>query len=126
MTGWRDRPGAPAPGTPLCRLDEIPVDNGREFAFGEGHGRFGIVLFRVDGAVRAYVNECPHFHVRLNARPEEFCVYDFDGRRDLMCAHHTAMFHLDDGVCYEGPCAGGRLEPVEVEERGAVVRVGGK
>jgi nitrite reductase/ring-hydroxylating ferredoxin subunit len=40
-----------------------------------------------------------------------------------MCAHHTAMFRLDDGTCYEGPCAGGRLVPVDVVERDGRVEV---
>jgi hypothetical protein len=43
-----------------------------------------------------------------------FCVDEIEGRRDLMCVHHTAMFHLDDGHCYDGPCKGERLLAVDV------------
>lgn len=121
---WRDRPNAPACGTTLARVEDIPADNGLERVFGDGPSRFRVVLFRTGGGVRAYVNECPHFHVPFNFREGEFCVYDFDGQRDLMCAHHTAMFHLDDGACYEGPCMGGRLEAVDVEDRDGVLRIG--
>jgi len=30
----------------------------------------------------------------------------------LMCAHHTAMFHLEDGKCFDGPCMGAHLTPI--------------
>lgn len=117
MSGWHTRPNAPAPGTPLCAAGEVPLDNGREFVFGAGSQAFRLVLFRSERGVRAYVNECPHFHVPYNFDKDVFCVYDIDGRRDLMCAHHTAMFHLDDGHCYEGPCAGATLAAVPLAER---------
>jgi nitrite reductase/ring-hydroxylating ferredoxin subunit len=32
-----------------------------------------------------------------------------------MCAHHTAMFHLDDGHCYDGPCKGERLVAIDID-----------
>lgn len=138
MSDWRDRPNAPAPGTPLCPAAEVPADNGREVAFGAGERAFRVVLFRVDGdapaaaqgrasvaaGVRAYVNECPHFRIPFNFRDDVFCVYDIDGQRDLMCAHHTAMFHLADGACYEGPCAGARLAEVPLAERDGLLVVG--
>jgi nitrite reductase/ring-hydroxylating ferredoxin subunit len=115
---WRDRPNAPASGTPLCTLDEVPGDNGLERVFGAGDRAFRVVLFKVgDGAggLRAYVNECPHVNIPYEFSADVFCVYEIEGRRDLMCAHHTAMFHLDDGRCYDGPCKGERLIAVDVD-----------
>jgi nitrite reductase/ring-hydroxylating ferredoxin subunit len=123
MTGWADRPNAPAPGTALCALAEVPDDNGLERVFGEGPRAFRVVVFRVPDGVRAYVNECPHVHVPFSFSDDVFCVYDVEGRRDLMCAHHAAMFHLDDGVCWDGPCAGERLVPVDVDVVEGRVRV---
>ena len=38
-------------------------------------------------------------------------VFDDD---EVLCAHHTAIFKLGDGHCFEGPCLGSRLEPVAV------------
>jgi len=32
-----------------------------------------------------------------------------------MCAHHSALFRFDDGLCIDGPCAGAALEAVPVE-----------
>jgi len=120
---WRARPNAPVSGTPLAPLDEVPADNGLERVFGEGPKAFRVVLFRVADGVRAYVNECPHAQIPYNFSADVFCVYDIDGRRDLMCAHHTAMFHLDDGGCYDGPCRGEALDPVEVRVDAGVVRI---
>lgn len=112
--GWRDRPHAPAAGTRLCALAELPEDNGLERRFGEGERAFRVVVFRAGDGARAYVNECPHFHVRLNFREAVFCVYDLGEGRQLMCAHHTAMFRIDDGACVDGPCVGDRLLAVDV------------
>jgi nitrite reductase/ring-hydroxylating ferredoxin subunit len=120
---WRDRPGAPAAGTVLGALEDLPPDNGVERVFGDGERAFRMVLFRVGDGVRAYVNECPHVHIPFQFSTDVFCVYDIEGRRDLMCAHHNAMFHLDDGQCYDGPCKGQRLVAVDVEVRDGALRV---
>jgi len=128
MSGsWRDRPHAPATGTALCGVDEVPDDNGLERVFGAGARAFRVVLFRVadgDGSgIRAYVNECPHVQIPYHFSADVFCVYDIEGRRDLMCAHHAAMFHLDDGQCYDGPCKGERLIEVDIALDAGIVRV---
>jgi nitrite reductase/ring-hydroxylating ferredoxin subunit len=116
MSGdWRDRPNAPAPGTALGTFAELPSDNGVERVFGAGDRAFRMVLFRVGDGVRAYVNECPHVRIPFQFSADVFCVYDIEGRRDLMCAHHTAMFHLDDGHCYDGPCKGERLVAIDID-----------
>lgn len=120
---WRARPNAPAAGTSLAALDEVPDDNGLERVFGAGPQAFRVVLFRVGGGVRAYLNECPHVHIPYQFAADVFCLYDVDGRRDLMCAHHTAMFNLDDGLCYSGPCRGERLVAVDVALDAGTVRV---
>jgi len=124
LADWRTRANAPDPGALLARLDDIPAgNNGLEVRFGEGELAFRVVLFRVADTVRAYVNECPHFQIALNFEPGVFCVYEIDGQRDLMCAHHTAMFHLLDGHCYDGPCAGDRLCGVDVCVEAGEVRI---
>jgi nitrite reductase/ring-hydroxylating ferredoxin subunit len=120
---WRARPNAPAAGTLLAALDEVPADNGLERVFGEGPRAFRVVLFKVEAGVRAYVNECPHVHIPYHFSSDVFCVYEIEGRRDLMCAHHTAMFHLDDGHCYDGPCKGERLLAVDVAVEDGAVRI---
>ena len=32
----------------------------------------------------------------------------------LMCAHHSAMFRFEDGLCIDGPCQGAALTPVAI------------
>jgi nitrite reductase/ring-hydroxylating ferredoxin subunit len=59
-----------------------------------------MVLRRGENA-RAYRNVCPHFSIPLNYEPNTFCAY---GNEPLMCAHHSAMFRFEDGVCVNGPC----------------------
>lgn len=124
MNRWQDRPHAPAPGARLCDAAQVPVGGALGVELGQGLRAFRLVLARCEAGWRAYVNECPHFRVRLEAEPGRFCTYEIDGRLDLMCAHHTAMFHLSDGACYDGPCAGGRLEAVPVVERDGLLCVG--
>jgi nitrite reductase/ring-hydroxylating ferredoxin subunit len=120
---WRARPHAPSVGTALATLDAVPADNGLERVFGDGPQAFRVVLFRVGEGVRAYLNECPHVHIPFEFSADVFCVYEIDGHRDLMCAHHAAMFHLADGHCWDGPCRGERLIPVDVHITDGVVCV---
>jgi len=123
VSDWRTRPHAPSAGTPLAPLGVVPHDNGLERVFGDGPRAFRVVLFRLGDDVRAYLNECPHVHIPFNFSADVFCVYEIDGHRDLMCAHHTAMFHLADGHCWDGPCRGERLIPVDVRIDDGVVCV---
>ncbi|SDV50972.1 Rieske (2Fe-2S) protein [Chitinasiproducens palmae] len=68
---------------------------------------------RVDGVARGYLNRCAHQSVPLDWNPGQF--FDTDGL--IVCAMHGARFRADDGVCIEGPCRGGRLQPLQVVER---------
>jgi nitrite reductase/ring-hydroxylating ferredoxin subunit len=98
---WRERPNAPAAGTPLAALDEVPADNGLERVFGEGPRAFRVVLFKVEAGVRAYVNECPHVRIPYHFSSDVFC----------------------DGHCYDGPCKGERLLAVDVAVEDGAVRI---
>jgi nitrite reductase/ring-hydroxylating ferredoxin subunit len=111
MTDWRALPFAPPTGTRLCAAGEVPDGQGKEIVFGEGKDAFRIVLFRLGERVHAYHNCCPHFSLPLNYEPGLFHIL---GGGVLMCAHHTAMFRIEDGDCIDGPCAGARLTPVAV------------
>ncbi len=105
-------------GAVLCRLDEIPDPGGKGFA-PPGRPRFFVV--RVDGAVRGYVNSCPHQGVNLDWNPDRFLTRDKDL---IQCATHGARFVIETGECIAGPCRGRALTPVAVRiEHGAVVLV---
>ena len=117
---WDERPFAPALGTALCPVDAVPEATGHGLRFGEGKQAFEMLLVRRGPAVWGYVNQCPHFKVPVNARPDTFV----NSRGLIMCAWHYAMFRLEDGYCVEGPCQGLALKPVPIHIDGATIRVG--
>jgi nitrite reductase/ring-hydroxylating ferredoxin subunit len=121
MDAWRSLPHAPAAGTPLCDASEVPEGGAREVQFGEGKDVFGVLLLRRGEQVWAYCNRCPHYSVPLNYEPQVFHVFDGE---ILMCAHHTAMFRVVDGYCYEGPCMGAHLEALPLQRDGTLLRIG--
>jgi nitrite reductase/ring-hydroxylating ferredoxin subunit len=96
-------------GFPVHR--EISEGGGKEVVFGTGHEAFRVLLLRTGTGVVAYHNCCPHFSLPLNYEPDIFHIFDGE---DLMCAHHTAMFKIATGECFDGPCAGATLTAVPV------------
>jgi len=84
-----------------CCAGSTPVPQGacKELRYGEGDASFALLLYRRGAEIHAYVNSCPHFGLPLNARADEFLLYN-DGL--IMCAHHSAVFSLVDGRCVEG------------------------
>ncbi|WP_407971678.1 Rieske (2Fe-2S) protein [Burkholderia pyrrocinia] len=96
--------------TQLCRFSDVP-DGGARVVDEAFIGRPVIVVRRGE-QVWAYVNRCPHFSVPLDFVPGNVSCYR---SQVLMCAHHSALFRFDDGVCIDGPCSGSALEAVAVE-----------
>jgi nitrite reductase/ring-hydroxylating ferredoxin subunit len=109
---WKALPFAPRPGTYLCTLEDVPDGAGIERVFGEGSDPFRVLLLRRGSNVWAYRNLCPHFSIPLNYEPQKFVTFDGEV---LMCAHHTAFFRFDDGRCFDGPCEGAHLQPIDIE-----------
>jgi len=75
-----------------------------------GAGGFAV---RHGGAVRAYVNRCPHMGTELDWQPGEF--FEESGLY-LVCATHGALFEPATGLCVAGPCRGATLERVRTRE----------
>lgn len=73
-----------------------------------------VLLARRGDEVYAYLNRCPHTGAPLDWVPGQFLDLQ---RRYLQCANHAALFRLEDGVCVAGPCAGDRLQSVEISLR---------
>lgn len=126
MTGapghsYLHRPGAPPPGTQLCRLDALPPSGARGFLFGEDVYRFDMFVVWRDGRLTAYVNDCPHAHTPLDYLPDRF--FNLEASH-LLCGTHGAMFRIHDGFCVSGPCKGKRLTPVPVKLDGDMIRIG--
>lgn len=113
MTGnpdyWRLRPRAPAPGTDLCPLDEVPEATGREFVFGRGKAAFSMFVVRRGMQVWGYLNICPHFSLPLNYRANAFLNPE---ATLIRCTMHFAEFRIEDGCCVSGACEGCFLDPL--------------
>jgi nitrite reductase/ring-hydroxylating ferredoxin subunit len=103
----------------LCGTDEVAEGRGRGFRLGHGTEQVAVFVIRSGGALRAYVNSCPHIGTPLDFLPDRF--FDRSGEH-LLCGTHGALFRPQDGLCVRGPCVGKRLSlaPVHVEE-GAIV-----
>lgn len=127
--GDRDARHAAAPTAPLARDGWIDVCAGEALVDGADGVRFdwppaspSLVAFAVRhrGAVRAFVNRCPHRAAELDWLPGRF--FDASGLY-LVCSMHGALFEADTGACIAGPCAGAALEPLHCEEHDGRVRV---
>ena len=114
------RPGAPVPGTRLCALDEIDEPGAKGFLFGKGAERFDMFLVRKDGAIRAYVNECPHAFTPLETWADKFLTLD---EERIICSTHAALFRIEDGYCTSGPCAGKSLIPIPIDIVDGEIRI---
>lgn len=78
-----------------------------------GDDATGFVV-RYGGKVHAYLNRCAHVPIELDWNPGEF----FEGSGlYLMCSTHGAIYEPDTGHCSGGPCRGGRLRPIVVQEQ---------
>ena len=119
---WRAYPNAPAPGTILCRLDDLADGEARSFdlspAGASPDDSFAVIVLRRGETVVAYVNDCPHAHTPLDWKPGE--LLNRAGTH-LRCATHGALFRLDNGSCVSGPCRGDHLVPVPAQVIGSLV-----
>ncbi len=108
---WRLRPRAPAPGTVLGPLADVPDGGAREFTFGAGKSAFSMFVVRRGDDVRGYLNLCPHFSLPLNARAGVFL--NDQGTR-IRCSMHFAEFRIEDGFGLSGAAENCWLDPVPV------------
>ena len=99
---------------PLLSLESIPEGALAEVEVRLGEDAESLILYRQAGAVRAWLNVCPHAGRRLDWAPGQF-LKSREGH--LVCAAHGASFALDSGDCIAGPCKGDRLRAVPVGVR---------
>ena len=83
----------------------------------EGLRRDAFVV-RWRGGLHAYLNTCRHELMNLDFGDARFFDDDYDA---LVCCHHGARYRPETGECVCGPCEGGRLTALRLEERGAEV-----
>ena len=103
---------------PLLSLESIPEGALAEVEVRLGEDAESLILYRQAGAVRAWLNVCPHAGRRLDWAPGKFLVSK-EGL--LVCAVHGASFETAGGVCEAGPCRGESLRAVAVEVRDGAV-----
>ncbi len=109
---WSQLPGAPAPGTVLSCIDDIPEGMPHMLSFGMAPDRFDVILLRTGDQVYAYVNRCAHFGIRLAEKPEHL---KFAPHKSVSCNVHYARFRWQDGYCEWGDCEGESLLPIPIE-----------
>jgi nitrite reductase/ring-hydroxylating ferredoxin subunit len=106
-------------GSPLLPLDALPPGGFAEAEAAVDGVAESLILHRAaDGAVRAWLNVCPHAGRRLDWAPGRFLV---SKTGLLVCAVHGASFETVGGVCEAGPCRGDALRAVPVEVRGGAI-----
>jgi nitrite reductase/ring-hydroxylating ferredoxin subunit len=105
----------------ICASGELAEGGkGMRFSLGQGAAERSAFAVRFRDRVYAYVNECAHAGLELDWLPGEF----FDGSGlYLICSAHGALYEPGSGRCLGGPCRGGGLVPLAVEERDGQVLV---
>lgn len=102
----------------LCALAELDATGAKEIVFDDNGERVSVFVVKHNGAVRGYINSCPHARLPLNWRDDQF----FDVTRlYLLCANHSAYFDIQTGQCVRGPCKGKSLTPYRVAIEGSKV-----
>jgi nitrite reductase/ring-hydroxylating ferredoxin subunit len=94
-------------------FDLVDLGPRESVRFAIGPGQEGFAVRDATGAVRAYLNVCPH-----RAQPVDVG----DGRLwlpsgEIECQAHGARFNPATGACSGGPCDGRPLTPLAIEER---------
>ena len=103
-------------------LAEIDDPGCREFRIGDGDWPFKGFVVRKGDDVFAYQNFCMHLGHPLNWMPDGFLTKD---RTAIMCTSHGALYEIDTGLCFAGPCLGKELTMVDVKVRDGIVYVTG-
>jgi nitrite reductase/ring-hydroxylating ferredoxin subunit len=109
---------APAPGTRLCRLEDLSDPGSKGFEFRDGETLFQGFLVRRGDAVLGYLDRCPHIGFPLAFAPDAYLTRTGDL---ILCSGHGALFRIEDGRCLSGPCAGKALRPWPVSVEDGVV-----
>lgn len=77
-------------------------------------------LLRIDGALRAFENRCPHWEVDLDLGLGDPYLRDLDR---IFCRNHAAVFDPCTGRCESGPPLGRSIRqfPVAIDGDDAVI-----
>jgi nitrite reductase/ring-hydroxylating ferredoxin subunit len=99
----------------VCHVNDVAKRGAMGFVLARREGEktvpFPIMVVRQGKSYHAYVNRCPHQGSRIDFQPGQFLD---QGHRAIVCGKHGALFEIATGKCYDGPCAGARLEKLAV------------
>lgn len=99
----------------ICEVAEVQEEDVRGFVLARLEGQkiapWPILVTRKGGKIYGYENVCPHSGSRLDVVPGQFM--DEEGNF-LRCGLHGALFDLDGGQCFIGPCQGKALNPIHL------------
>ena len=102
------------------KLEELGDPGCRGFQVGGGDWPLHGFVVRQGDAVHAYENYCMHVGHPLNWMPDAFLTKD---RSSIICASHGALYEIDTGLCFAGPCLGKSLRRVAVSVRDGTIFV---
>jgi nitrite reductase/ring-hydroxylating ferredoxin subunit len=101
----------------VCRLAELE-SGARGFSLGGGDWPLRGFVVRVGGAVRGYLNRCPHAGHPLDLLPGRFLTAEGSL---ILCSSHGALFEKSTGYCVAGPCMGRALTPLALQVKCGLV-----
>ena len=98
----------------VLEVTSLACKSSKEF-YVDGLGASGGFIVRDEaGGLKAYRNSCPHTGAPLNWTPDQFLTRS---GQYIQCSIHGAMFVVDSGECFSGPCGGQFLKSLAVIER---------
>ncbi|MGI8906763.1 MAG: Rieske (2Fe-2S) protein [Candidatus Sumerlaeaceae bacterium] len=77
-------------------------------------------VFRRNGVLHAYRNQCRHRPLTLDYGDGELFTED---RRYLLCRNHGALYEPETGLCIAGPCTGASLFRLHAIGSGAGIEI---
>ncbi len=98
----------------LCNFDDVPDGGSAGFVAEFPDRKLGVMVLRRGADVFVYENMCPHIGMPLDFKPGQFLDVE---RKHIICSTHGALFHIEDGRCFSGPCRGDRLTRINAEVR---------
>ncbi len=99
----------------LCPLDQLQdAGPGLRFSLLAGGEEATGFVVRFGAHHYAYLNRCQHVPIELDWEPGQFFE---SGKRFIMCSTHGAIYQPESGQCAGGPCRGGKLRRIALEER---------
>jgi len=95
----------------ICSLNRLKAQNTVGFSYMLGGDEQSAFVVYKRGEIYAYQNHCPHLGMELNWQPDQFLSFD---NHSIQCSLHGALFRIEDGFCYSGPCCGESLNRLKV------------